>query len=69
MELKSYEFNLYKTKKNNKTINIFVDKSALSKKSKKLNAILNGVNLTRDLVSEPGNILHPDEYAKKEYQN
>ena len=31
--LKSYEFNLYKTK-NNKTINIFVDKSALSKKSK-----------------------------------
>ncbi|MDC3060704.1 leucyl aminopeptidase [Candidatus Pelagibacter sp.] len=65
VELKSYEFNLYKTKKNNKTINIFVDKSALSKKSKKLNAILNGVNLTRDLVSEPGNILHPDEYAKR----
>ena len=30
-----------------------------------MNAILNGVNLTRDLVSEPGNILHPDEYAKR----
>ena len=23
------------------------------------------MNLTRDLVSEPGNILHPDEYAKR----
>ena len=23
------------------------------------------VNFTRDLVSEPGNILHPDEYAKR----
>ncbi len=64
-QLKSYEFNLYKTKKNSKTINIFVDKSAANKKSKKLNAILSGVNFTRDLVSEPGNILHPDEYAKR----
>ena len=32
---------------------------------KKLNALLNGVNFTKDLVSEPGNILHPDEYAKR----
>ena len=31
----------------------------------KLNALLEGVFLTRDLVSEPGNILHPDEYAKR----
>ena len=31
----------------------------------KLNAILDGVNFTKDLVSEPGNILHPDEYAKR----
>ena len=23
------------------------------------------VNFTKDLVSEPGNILHPDEYAKR----
>ena len=27
----------------------------------KLNSLLEGVFLTRDLVSEPGNILHPDE--------
>mgnify|MGYP001345045866 CR=1 FL=1 len=26
---------------------------------------MEGVFLTRDLVSEPGNILHPDEYAKR----
>ena len=26
---------------------------------------MEGVNFTRDLVSEPGNILHPDEYAKR----
>ena len=31
----------------------------------KLNALLEGVFLTRDLVSEPGNVLHPDEYAKR----
>ena len=32
---------------------------------KKLEALTEGVFLTRDLVSEPGNILHPDEYAKR----
>ena len=31
----------------------------------KLNSLLEGVFLTRDLVSEPGNVLHPDEYAKR----
>ena len=31
----------------------------------KLDALADGVFLTRDLVSEPGNILHPDEYAKR----
>ena len=31
----------------------------------KLKALLEGVFLARDLVSEPGNILHPDEYAKR----
>ena len=65
IELKSYEFNLYKSKKNNKIINIFVQKTDVSRKLKKLDPILNGVNFTRDLVSEPGNILHPDEYAKR----
>jgi len=67
-ELKSYEFNLYKTKKKNKIINfnILKSKNIINQKTKsKLSAILSGVNFTRDLVSEPGNILHPDEYAKR----
>ena len=65
IELKSYEFILYKTKKTNKVINVFVKKTDISLKTKKLDAVLSGVNFTRDLVSEPGNILHPDEYAKR----
>jgi len=67
-ELKSYEFNLYKTKKKNIIINfnILKSKNIINQKTRsKLNAILSGVNFTRDLVSEPGNILHPDEYAKR----
>ena len=64
-ELKSYEFSLYKTNKLMKNINLLIDKSILSSRSKKLDAILRGVNFTRDLVSEPGNILHPDEYARR----
>ncbi len=67
-ELKSYEFNLYKTKKLKKEIilNIFKRKNQINSKDKyKLDAVLSGVNFTKDLVSEPGNVLHPDEYAKR----
>ena len=64
-ELKSYEFNLYKSKFKKNIINFSIDKKNIIQKSKKLDAILSGVNFTRDLVSEPGNVLHPDEYAKR----
>ena len=64
-ELKSYEFNLYKTTKDKIKIDFIVDKKKINQKLNKLDAILDGVNFTRDLVSEPGNILHPDEYAKR----
>ncbi len=68
-QLKSYEFNLYKTDKaKNETNNFYVvgDKSKKSNLLRnKLNSLLEGVFLTRDLVSEPGNVLHPDEYAKR----
>ncbi len=64
-ELKSYEFNLYKNKKNIKIVYFNIFRKDLSQKFKKLDALLSGVNFTRDLVSEPGNILHPDEYAKR----
>ncbi len=69
-QLKSYDFDTYKTEKKNKKIynnlNIVGNKTKKSNLlRKKLNALLEGVFLTRDLVSEPGNILHPDEYAKR----
>jgi len=69
--LKSYTFDIYKTlnKKNyNKNIIcriITSNKEKIEKKYKYYEAIKSGVFLTRDLVSEPGNILHPDEYAKR----
>ncbi len=65
--LKSYSFEIYKTKQNfKKSINInVVGRSNKSILKTKLDALAAGVFLTRDLVSEPGNILHPDEYAKR----
>ena len=68
-QLKSYEFNVYKTDKSkNLTTNLYVV-GYKSKKTNllrnKLNSLLEGVFLTRDLVSEPGNVLHPDEYARR----
>ncbi len=68
IQLKSYEFNLYKTKNKTNYINLNIIKSKNQinvKLRNRLNAILDGVNFTRDLVSEPGNVLHPDEYAKR----
>ncbi len=68
IKLKSYEFNIYKSKKikNIFTINVVGKQSFLSLKNKlKFKALEEGTFFTRDLVSEPGNILHPDEYAKR----
>ena len=65
-KLKSYNFDIYKTNKNKKIINInFVGGKKSSNLRKKLDALTEGIFSTRDLVSEPGNILHPDEYAKR----
>ena len=68
LKLKSYEFNIYKSKKIKTTtiINLIGKQTALSLKNKlKFKALEEGTFFTRDLVSEPGNILHPDEYAKR----
>ena len=67
IKLKSYKFEKYKTKKNNKDFLIIVTGKNLPsvKDQIKFKAIENGTFYTRDLVSEPGNILHPDEYAKR----
>jgi leucyl aminopeptidase len=68
LTLKSYEFNKYKTKKETRliSINVFRNKNKSSIQNQlKFKALEEGIFYARDLVSEPGNILHPDEYAKR----
>ncbi len=67
IKLKSYKFEKYKSKKNKKnlTFTIFGKNIPNDKERIKFGAIEQGTFYTRDLVSEPGNILHPDEYAKR----
>ena len=68
LKLKSYEFNLYKSKNNEKLIfiNIIGSKNRITAESIiRFKALEEGIFFARDLVSEPGNILHPDEYAKR----
>ena len=67
LKLKSYKFEKYKTKKNKKNITLnLTGRNIPTKKDQiKFKAIEDGTFYTRDLVSEPGNVLHPDEYAKR----
>ena len=67
IKLKSYKFEKYKSKKStNKFYLIVTGKNIPSIKDQvKFKAIEDGTFYTRDLVSEPGNVLHPDEYAKR----
>ena len=68
LKLKSYEFNIYKSKKDKKTIfiNVIGNKNRISIQDQlRFKALEEGTFFARDLVSEPGNILHPDEYAKR----
>ncbi len=68
LKLKSYEFGKYKTKKETRNISLNVSgfKNTPNSLDKlKFRALEEGTFYARDLVSEPGNILHPDEYAKR----
>jgi leucyl aminopeptidase len=68
LKLKSYEFNKYKTKKETRlvSINVLGSKNKPSAQSQlKFKALEEGTFYARDLVSEPGNVLHPDEYSKR----
>ena len=67
IKLKSYIFQKYKSKKSIKKLTITVIGKNLTPKADQLKfkAIEDGTFFARDLVSEPGNILHPDEYAKR----
>ena len=68
LKLKSYKFNKYKTKKQTKfiSINVVGNKNKPTLQTQlKFKALEEGTFYARDLVSEPGNVLHPDEYAKR----
>ncbi|MDC0438792.1 leucyl aminopeptidase [Candidatus Pelagibacter sp.] len=68
IKLKSYEFNIYKSKKDKKlvSINVTGNRNKPSAQDQlRFKALEEGTFFARDLVSEPGNILHPDEYAKR----
>ena len=68
LKLKSYEFNIYKSKKDKRlaSVNVVGSKNRISaQKQLRFKALEEGTFFARDLVSEPGNILHPDEYAKR----
>jgi len=68
LKLKSYEFNLYKSKKKQKiiSINIIGNKNKVTIQDKlRFKAIEEGTFFARDLVSEPPNVLNPKEYANR----
>ena len=68
LKLKSYEFKKYKTKKDTRiiSVNVVGNKNKPSIQTQlKFKALEEGTFYARDLVSEPGNVLHPDEYAKR----
>jgi len=68
LKLKSYEFNIYKSKKENKifSINVLGKKNNLAIKNElKFKALEEGTNFARDLVSEPPNVLNPKEYVNR----
>jgi leucyl aminopeptidase len=72
VRLGSYRFDRYRTtEKPEKKASVKVvklagsDPAAASKAWKKLSSLANAVVLARDLVSEPANILYPEEFARR----
>ena len=69
ISLRCYKFEKYKSRNKGNTIQkvVFITSHHTTSESihKNYNAILDGVNLTRDLVNEPSNILTPLEYTKR----
>jgi leucyl aminopeptidase len=70
--LRSYKFDLYKTKKKDDetsepaSLAIAVeDPAAAKREAKAREAVADGVILARTLVNEPANILYPEEFAKR----
>jgi len=68
LKLKSYEFNIYKSKNDKKliSINVIGKRTKLTIQNElRFIAIEQGTFFARDLVSEPPNILNPKEYVNR----
>ncbi len=74
MRLRAYSFDKYKTKKKDKAEEEetsgevalhAADPAALKKALKARTAIAEGVDLARELVNEPPNVLNPESFAKR----
>lgn len=70
VRLRAYRFDKYRTKEPEhkkpsvKTVSIMcADKKAAGDAFAPINNVLEGVYLTRDLISEPANIIHPESYV------
>jgi len=73
MRLNAYRFDRYKTKrkedeepKTAKTVTIAVADPAAARRAFALRqAVADGVDIARDLVNEPANVLYPEEFARR----
>ncbi|OKO81026.1 leucyl aminopeptidase [Bradyrhizobium sp. NAS96.2] len=76
IRLRAYKFDRYKTKKKDgedgavrAEVSIAVDDVASAKKAfAPESSIVDGVNLARELVNEPPNVLYPEEFARRASQ-
>ncbi len=72
MRMRTYSFDRYKTKKKDEdaagiiAVTLHVDDaSAVKKALKSRNALADGIDLARELVNEPPNVLTPESFAKR----
>ncbi|MTV13378.1 MULTISPECIES: leucyl aminopeptidase [Bradyrhizobium] len=76
IRLRAYKFDRYKTKKKDgedgalrADVSIAVDDVAAARKAYAPEAsVVDGVNLARELVNEPPNVLYPEEFARRASQ-
>lgn len=72
LKLRSYRFDRYRTKEEEgkkptlTKVVVMVDEAKKAEAAfARLEAVANGVFFARDLVSEPGNVIYPESYAKE----
>ena len=65
----NYSFDKYKKESKKKEINISFETSDYSKEKEEIENIIEGINLTRDLVNTPSNDLYPETLASEAKEN